>query len=71
MDRVRAVRFAFRSMEHLESFAGKSRDEIDDDHMSTAVIGIKGAKVLFSPMEIIEKKVRYTTPSFGVENSGS
>ncbi|KAF2687224.1 6-phosphofructokinase [Lentithecium fluviatile CBS 122367] len=56
MDRVRAVRFAFRSLEHIESFGGMSPDEIDDDPMSTAVIGIKGAKVLFSPMEVIEKK---------------
>lgn len=56
MDRVRAVRFAFRSLEHLEGFAGLDPDEVDDDPMSTAVIGIKGAKVLFSPMEQIEKK---------------
>lgn len=57
MDRVRAVRFAFRSLEHIEQYAGLEPDEIDDDPMSTAVIGIKGAKVLFSPMENIEKKV--------------
>jgi 6-phosphofructokinase 1 len=57
MDRVRAVRFAFRSLEHIEAFAGMVPDEIEDDPMSTAVIGIKGAKVLFSPMDLIEKKV--------------
>ncbi|KAF2644827.1 6-phosphofructokinase [Massarina eburnea CBS 473.64] len=56
MDRVRAVRFAFRSMQHLEQFAGQDPDEMDDNPLSTAVIGIKGAKVLFSPMENIEKK---------------
>ena len=61
MDRVRAVRFAFRSLEHIEQYAGLEPDEIDDDPMSTAVIGIKGAKVLFSPMENIEKKV-YSIP---------
>lgn len=60
MDRVRAVRFAFRSLEHIEQYAGQEPDEIDDDPMSTAVIGIKGAKVLFSPMENIEKKVCLT-----------
>lgn len=56
MDRVRAVRFGVKSMQHLEAFAGQSPDEIDDDPMSTAVIGIQGAKVLFSPMEQVEKK---------------
>jgi 6-phosphofructokinase 1 len=56
MDRVRAVRFGVKSLQHLETFAGLSMDEIDDDPMSTAVIGIQGAKVLFSPMEAVEKK---------------
>lgn len=56
MDRVRAVRFGVKSMQHLETFAGQSPDEIDDDPLSTAVIGIQGAKVLFSPMEQVEKK---------------
>ncbi|KAF2281585.1 6-phosphofructokinase [Westerdykella ornata] len=55
MDRVRAVRFGVRSLQHLESFAGKSRSEIAEDPLSTAVIGIQGAKVLFSPMEVVEK----------------
>jgi hypothetical protein len=58
MDRVRAERFAFRSLEHIEQYAGMDPDEICDDNMSTSVIGIKGAKVLFSPMEAVEKKVR-------------
>jgi 6-phosphofructokinase 1 len=58
MDRVRAVRFAFRSLEHIEQYAGMDPDELCDDNMSTSVIGIKGAKVLFSPMEAVEKKVR-------------
>lgn len=56
MDRVRAVRFGVKSLQHIESYAGMERDEIEDDKMSTVVIGIKGAKVLFSPMEEIEKK---------------
>jgi 6-phosphofructokinase 1 len=56
MDRVRAVRFGVKSIQHIETYAGMSLDEIDDDPMSTAVIGIKGAKVQFSPMEIVEKK---------------
>ncbi|KAF2712452.1 6-phosphofructokinase [Pleomassaria siparia CBS 279.74] len=56
MDRVRAVRFGVKSLQHLESWAGKTKDEIEEDAMSTVVIGIKGAKVLFSPMETVEKK---------------
>ncbi|KAF1959563.1 6-phosphofructokinase [Byssothecium circinans] len=56
MDRIRAVRFAFRSMQHLEQYAGWSRDDIDDEPLTSAVIGIKGAKVLFSPMHDIEKR---------------
>ncbi|KAF2661229.1 6-phosphofructokinase [Lophiostoma macrostomum CBS 122681] len=56
MDRVRAVRFGVKSMQHLEQYAGMSKDDIDEDPLSTAVIGIQGAKVLFSPMETIEKK---------------
>ncbi len=54
MDRVRAVRFGVKSLQHLETFIGKSRDEIAADPMSAAVIGIRGAKVVFSPMEKIE-----------------
>lgn len=54
MDRVRAVRFGVKSLEHLESFSGKSKDEIAKDPMSSAIIGIRRAKVEFSPMERIE-----------------
>ncbi|KAF4306400.1 hypothetical protein GTA08_BOTSDO05726 [Botryosphaeria dothidea] len=54
MDRMRATRFGVRSMQHLESFAGKSKDDIDADPMSAVVIGIRGAKVKFSAMEKVE-----------------
>ncbi|KAF2814037.1 6-phosphofructokinase [Mytilinidion resinicola] len=56
MDRVRATRFGVKSLQHIEQFIGKSKDEIAADPMSAAVIGIKGAKVLFSPMEQVESK---------------
>lgn len=56
MDRVRAVRFATKAMQHLEVYAGEEPDEIEDDPMSVCVIGIKGSKLLFSPMEQVEKK---------------
>ncbi|KXG48504.1 Phosphofructokinase [Penicillium griseofulvum] len=50
MDRVRAMRMSIRCMQHIESYANKSRDEIAADPLSTAVIGVKGSQVLFSPM---------------------
>ncbi|KAI9709391.1 MAG: 6-phosphofructokinase, alpha subunit [Chrysothrix sp. TS-e1954] len=54
MDRVRAVRFGLKSLQHLESFAGKSKDEILADPMSAAIIGIRGSQVAFSSMEKVE-----------------
>lgn len=56
MDRVRAVRFGVKSLQHIETFIGKSRDEIANDPMSAAVIGIVGAKVQFSPMQRVEEE---------------
>lgn len=56
MDRVRAVRFGVKSMQYLESYAGKSKEEIHNDPMSAAIIGIRGARVKFSPMERIENE---------------
>ncbi|KAI5361052.1 Putative Phosphofructokinase domain-containing protein [Septoria linicola] len=55
MDRVRAVRFGVKSLQYLESFAGKSKQEIADDPNSATVIGIRGARVKFSAMEKIER----------------
>ncbi|KAL1954714.1 hypothetical protein VTO42DRAFT_767 [Malbranchea cinnamomea] len=50
MDRIRALRMAIRCIQHLESYAGKTREEIDADPMSASVIGIKGSEVVFSKM---------------------
>lgn len=55
MDRVRAVRFGVKSLQFLENFAGKSKQQIAEDPMSTAIIGIRGARVKFNPMERIER----------------
>ena len=55
MDRVRAARFGVKSLQHIEDFLGKSKEEIAKDPMSASVIGIKGAKVLFSAMEQVEE----------------
>lgn len=56
MDRVRAVRFGVKSVQYLENYTGKSKDEIAKDPMSAAIIGIRGAKVKFSAMEKIESE---------------
>jgi len=56
MDRVRAVRFGIKSLQFLETFAGRSKDEIAADPLSASVIGIRRAKVEFSPMERIERE---------------
>jgi len=56
MDRVRAVRFGVKSLQHLEKFAGKSKDEIMADDSSATIIGIRGSQVVFSPMERVENE---------------
>ncbi|MCJ1313868.1 6-phosphofructokinase, alpha subunit [Agyrium rufum] len=55
MDRVRAVRLAVKCMQYLEDFSGRTPDSIAGDDSSSAVIGIKGASVIFSNMEHLEK----------------
>ncbi|GMG04978.1 unnamed protein product [Aspergillus oryzae] len=50
MDRIRALRMAIRCMQHIETFSGKSADEIAADELSATVIGVKGSQVLFSQM---------------------
>ena len=39
-----------KCMEHIEGFAGVSRDDIMKDEMSAVVIGIQGAQVVFTAM---------------------
>lgn len=56
MDRVRAVRFSVKSIQHIEQFAGMTRDEIAKDPMSCAIIGISGAQVRLSSMERVENE---------------
>ncbi len=54
MDRVRAVRLAVKCIQHLETYADKSADQIAADDLSMAVIGIKGAKVVLGAMKELE-----------------
>lgn len=50
MDRIRALRMAIKCMLHVESYVGKTPDEIAADDQSASVIGTRGSQVLFSPM---------------------
>lgn len=50
MDRVRALRMAIKCMQHIESFTGKSKEDIMLDEMAAVVIGIQGSEVVFSAM---------------------
>ena len=54
MDRVRAVRLAVKCMQMLEEYQGKTGAEVMADKMSAAVIGFKGASVVFTDMEYLE-----------------
>jgi 6-phosphofructokinase 1 len=53
-DRLRALRFAVKSLQHIEVYAGMSPDKIVADPMSCVVIGVRGARVSFSPMVQVE-----------------
>ncbi|CAK7222003.1 6-phosphofructokinase, alpha subunit [Sporothrix curviconia] len=54
MDRCRATRLAIKCIEHLEMFGCNAHNRVKKDPLSAAVIGIKGASVVFSPMETLE-----------------
>lgn len=56
MDRVRSVRFGVKTLQHMEAFAGQDAETIANDPLSATVIGIRGAKVVFSPMERVERE---------------
>ncbi|ROT37612.1 6-phosphofructokinase type C [Sodiomyces alkalinus F11] len=54
MDRCRAVRLAIKCIQHLEQFGPCSHNRSKKDPMSACVIGIKGAQVVFTPVEELE-----------------
>ncbi|CAK7566202.1 MAG: 6-phosphofructokinase, alpha subunit [Sporothrix epigloea] len=54
MDRCRATRLAIKCIEHLETFGRNAHNRVKKDPLSASVIGIKGASVVFSPMETLE-----------------
>lgn len=56
MDRVRAVRLAVKCIQAIEGYAGKSQEEIMEDDLSMAVIGIKSSSVVFGALERLERE---------------
>ncbi|KAK4117695.1 6-phosphofructokinase [Canariomyces notabilis] len=55
MDRCRAVRLAIRCIQHLEQFGRNVHNRVKTDPMSATVIGIKGASVVFTPVQKLEE----------------
>lgn len=53
MDRVRAVRLATKCIQFLETHGG-TKTEVYENPESAAVIGIKAAAVVFTPMIVLE-----------------
>ncbi|KAK3693601.1 phosphofructokinase-domain-containing protein [Podospora appendiculata] len=54
MDRCRAVRLAIRCIQQLEKFGKNAHNRCKADPMSSTVIGIKGASVVFTPIKKLE-----------------
>ncbi|KAG8530157.1 uncharacterized protein KY384_005640 [Bacidia gigantensis] len=59
MDRVRAVRLAVKCMQRLEAYVGRTGEEIMADENAYAVIGIKGASVVFGSMAELEQETNW------------
>ncbi|OAA63561.1 6-phosphofructokinase alpha subunit [Niveomyces insectorum RCEF 264] len=63
MDRCRAVRLAIKCIQHLETFGRNAHNRVKKDPASAAVIGIKGAGVVFTPMETLEQPTETDWPN--------
>jgi len=50
MDRIRALRMALKCMQHVETYADMSPDEVAADDMSSVVFGIQGSEVVFTAL---------------------
>jgi 6-phosphofructokinase 1 len=55
MDRSRAVRLAIKCIQHLEQFGKNAHNKVKRDPMSSSVIGIRGASIVFTPMQELEE----------------
>jgi len=56
MDRSRAVRLAIRCIQHLERYGRNAHNRVKADPMSASVIGIKGASIVFTPVQKLDKE---------------
>ena len=56
MDRCRAVRLAINCIQHLEDYGCHAHNRVKKDPNSTAVIGIQGSDVVFTPMKDLEER---------------
>ncbi len=56
MDRCRAVRLAIKCIQHLEDYGCHAHNRVKKDPNSTAVIGIQGSDVVFTPMKDLEER---------------
>ncbi|KAK0703566.1 6-phosphofructokinase [Lasiosphaeria miniovina] len=56
MDRCRAVRLAIRCIQQLERYGKNVHNKVKADPMSASVIGIKGASVVFTPINKLEEE---------------
>ncbi|UNI13794.1 6-phosphofructokinase [Purpureocillium takamizusanense] len=56
MDRCRAVRLAIKCIQHLEDYGCHAHNRVKRDPNSTAVIGIQGSDVVFTPMKDLEER---------------
>lgn len=56
IDRCRAVRLAIKCIQHLEDFGRNAHNRVKKDPNSTAVIGIKGSEVVFTPIKELEEQ---------------
>lgn len=55
MDRVRAVRLAVRCIQFMEENHDKTSQQILEDAGTSAVIGIRGASVVFTPVHDLKE----------------
>ena len=56
MDRVRAIRLAVKCIQKIESYWEMPPEDIMKDPSSLAVIGIRGANVVFGSMSDLERQ---------------
>jgi 6-phosphofructokinase 1 len=56
IDRVRALLFSIQSLKHLETFATMSKDQIQSESLSTAIVGLHEARIAMSALSDVEQQ---------------